>query len=111
MKLTEKEYMDICIELWERMEKTGAEQKYTWVGWKKYGKMLNNCPLCEYVGRNKGGGMKGGCKKCPLGWGFMGCEENIISQYTNWLVSTEIASRKKYAGLFLEQLKEIRSKL
>ena len=110
MKLTEKEYMDICIELWERM-KAGAKYKSTWVGWEKYGEMLNDCPLCEYVGEEKGWFMKKGCEKCPLEWGYFGCCGNIISQFRNWADADNIAARKKYAGLFLEQLKEIRSKL
>lgn len=111
MRLTKKKALDISIELWERMAKTGAKHKRTWLGWKKYGKMLNNCPLCEYVDVDKDGYLKNRCKECPLNWGYIGCEDNETSQYIKWIEDAHNPfDRKKYAGLFLEQLKEIRDK-
>ena len=70
MRLTKKKALDISIELWEDMEKTGRGHKDAWVGWKKYGKMLNDCPLCAYVGRNKEWEMRGECKSAPLNGGL-----------------------------------------
>lgn len=102
MRLTKKKALDITIELWEWIEKTGNKYKENWPGWEKYGEMEYDCPLCEYA-------FHPACKKCPLQLGERGCISSTA--YGNW--ANEVISKskyKEYAGLFLEQLKEIRDK-
>ncbi len=106
MRLTKKKALDISIELWEWMTEDGNENKSDWPEWKKYGEMVHDCPLCAYVGKK--GRWTHRCKKCPLKWGRFGCQYNRVSQYNNWLRANNPTDRKKYAGLFLEQLKEKR---
>lgn len=106
MRLTKKRALDISIELWEWMAKTGSNYKGDWPGWEKYGEMFNYCPLCEYAGAVKIETNR--CKKCLLKWGAFGCERQGESQYLKWDDALTKADRKKYAGLFVKQLKEIR---
>lgn len=106
MKLTRKKAIKLSIELWEWMAEKEERYKDDWPKWKEFGGMENNCPLCEYVGHE---GTKMNCPKCPLGWGMYGCEEADHSMYREWKESIwQIKpTRKKYAGLFLAQLKEL----
>ena len=98
--------LDISIELWERMTK-GANYKRTWIGWKKYGQMTNDCPLCEQR-EEEYDLCAAGC--CPLaGVEGYGCQEEY--QYNNWRQAQTRGQRKKYAKLFLQELKDIRSNL
>lgn len=94
MRLTKLKALDITIELWEWMAETGSDYKGDWPGWEKYGTMGNDCALCEYT--------EGNCPDCPIN----SCYVDFF--YGEWDDALTKADRKKYAGLFLEQLKEIR---
>jgi hypothetical protein len=51
MKLTKERALRICRELWIWMfekEKVSDTDKKLWPGWKRHGKMLYECPVCEY---------------------------------------------------------------
>lgn len=108
MKLTLKQAFEIAVELWTDMTKTGRKHKWDWPDWEKYGRMVNDCPFCEYVG--EGDKQRLNCHKCPLGWGYDGCQQSEQSQYRLWEQSKTIKTRKKYAGLFLTQIKELQAK-
>ena len=103
MRLTKKKAMEICIELWTYLAETG-NKKEDWPGWEKYGEMNAECPLCEYGDQNPA---KAGCN-CPLDRPpFNGCY-NPPSEYENWVEATRDVDEKRFAGLFLKQLKEIK---
>ncbi len=98
MKLSEKEALDIAIELWGWMTETGSDNKEDWPGWEKYGRMLLSCPLCKYCLEE----LCQECKDCII--------YSCVNDYAfgKWEVAKTKSSRKKYAGLFLAQLKEVR---
>ena len=48
--LTRRLSLTICRELWVWLAQTGVSSKSKWLGWDKYGRMINDCPLCERIG-------------------------------------------------------------
>ena len=98
MRLTKKLMWKVVIELWEWMTETGSFSKYKWPGWKEYGKMDAFCPLCEYYNMQH----HGSCTSCPIDF----CIDDYA--YGKWDEAKTKLTRKKYAGLFLAQLKEVR---
>ena len=114
MRLTLKLVIIIAKELWVWMAETGSPNKEDWPGWKKYGKMKNNCkygqmknncPLCEYTLRH--GGFCGGY--CPYYKKFGHCEGKD-SPYLKWSEALSTKTRKRYAQEFLNQLNELEEK-
>lgn len=101
MKLTETEALDISIEHWERLKKTGSEVKRTKADIKKYGYMLYDCALCEYDAQQSGGF----CSACPYCKEFGSCYRGG-QPFKNW----EMFTTKQYAGEFLAQLYILREK-
>ena len=113
MKLTKKQAIDRSIKEWTWLAETG-ELKEDWPGWKGYVPVRNYCFLCGYCGADPLTNYVN-CKECPLGWGQYGCEDHPESQYANWIETIVFddedagkEDRKKYAALFLEQLKELK---
>lgn len=107
MRLTKKRAIEISIELWEWLAKTGAEDKAKWPGWKNYGFMRCDCPLCEYDFRHRRGSCFKICDYCPLERGYNGC---YFTPYDNWedeavFGKASPTTLKKYAAEFLEVLK------
>ena len=92
MRLTKKLMWKIAIELWEWMAKTGSQVKGQWPGWEKYGSIPFNCPFCEFYDD---------CSDCPI----YHCDKYAFG---DWEDAETKEDRKKYAALFLEQLKEVR---
>ncbi len=109
MKLTRKKAIELCIELWTWLAKTGKE-KDEWPEWGKYGQTEFYCWFCEYDvqrrDRNKKEVMC--CSCCPIGYGLNGCIKH--THYIDWATAKTPRSRKKYAKLFLAQIKTLRSK-
>lgn len=111
MKLTEKKAIKISIELWEWLAETG-KHKHEWQGWEKYGRMSNNCPLCQYR-QVKGGEYSIDCSVCPYYQTFGRCytregdDTQCATLYEKWDSSESPKTRKKYASLFLAQLKQL----
>lgn len=103
MKLTKKKAIEITIELWTFGVETG-KGKRDWDGWGKYGKMDNDCPLCEYILR-----IKSNCEDCPYLQKFYHCigSSGRLSIYEKWCNAKTPKTRKKYAKLFLGQLKQL----
>lgn len=107
MKLSRKKAIELCIELWTWLAKTGKE-KGDWPKWKKYGIIHNDCWFCEYgryrKRKNKSSD-KSICVHCPLRQqDIKGC---YAFAYGNWEEAQTSRTRKKYAKLFLEQIKTI----
>ena len=47
MRLTRKKAIELCIELWAWLAKTG-KRKWAWPEWEKYEEIENDCWFCEY---------------------------------------------------------------
>ncbi len=95
MRLTKQKAIDISIELWEWLAETG-KHKQDWEGWEKYEGMEDDCALCEWITRSKLD-----CVSCPV-------RDCHALAYGNWVCATSSRERKKYAKLFLTQLKELK---
>lgn len=105
MELTREKAIDISIELWTHLEETGEDElgKVLWGGWHKYGAMRGACALCEYDH-----GQEGNCQHCPYYQRFWSCAVSG-GPYREWRqVQNSDDDRKKYAGMCLEQLKQLK---
>ena len=100
MRLTEKKAIQITIELWEWLAKTGSFFKSEWPKWKEYGEMDCACPLCEYDIRKS----NSSCSHCPLTSKFLSCFE---AGFQAWVNTDTAEDRRIYASKFLEQLKQL----
>ena len=103
-RLTKKKTLTVNAELWKWLAETGKDLggKLNWEGWKKYGRMNNDCPCCQYESDNGGTAklVKTGtdCEtRCLLKsiW-KNGCQSKP-SPYYNWENACTIKARKKYA--------------
>ena len=104
-RLTKKVAKRVCLELWEDLAKTGGDKAY-WKGWEKYGEMRWDCPLCEYHRANDD---EEDCVigNCPLAQKKVtGCLKQPY-HFAKWDGARQVGTRKKYAKLFLEELRKI----
>lgn len=109
MRLTRKKAIELCIELWEWLAKTG-KPKDEWPDWEKYGRdIANDCWFCEYTARQNNGYICGfgGDDICPYHKKYGHCN-HTGSFYNLWEHVKTPHTRKKYAKLFLEQIKSIK---
>ena len=69
-KLTKREALRICSELWAWLAENPSRNKDEWPGWCDCGEMSNDCPCCEYTLAAD----NGPCRKCPMRslWTFDG---------------------------------------
>lgn len=106
-KLTRKKAIELCIELWEWCAETG-ELKGSWPGWEKYGEVRSDCWFCEYSKQQclkyKIDDFKNYCRYCLFEKGNFGC---LSTPYFNWEAAKTKKTRKKYAALFLAQIKTL----
>lgn len=102
MRLTRKKAIELCIELWTYLAETG-DYKFAWPDWDKYDiEPWADCWFCEYNNRQEGKS----CQKCPLkGRGERRCIKK--TPYGQWAGTNSRHLRKKYAKLFLAQIKEL----
>lgn len=106
MILTKEKAIEIAIELWTFLAETGEQFKRSWPGWEKYEAMDCHCPLCEYAYREALRTEKSQCFFCPYDKMFGGCCYKG-SPYDMWEGVKTKRAKKKYASLFLEQLKQL----
>ena len=96
--LTEKQAIDISIELWTWLAEDGSRIRWQWPGWIKYGSMSAGCSLCEYSCRN--------CNNCPyyskIGWCY-----KPGRPYYRWVHTLTNRLKRRYAKEFLAQLKTL----
>ena len=105
MKLTKKRAIERTIEHWGYLAETG-KLKGDWDKLEEYGYALHNCFLCGYS--HSANSL---CRKCPYQKHFhympsYSCQAGE-SPYSAWLDARTKAGRKKYASLFLEQLRSL----
>lgn len=106
MILTKKKALAITIELWEWLAETG-KGKGSWSGWDKYGRMGAYCPVCEYAARHD---RRFGCEGCPIKDKFGSCYSTYYRYWEDADTTDDSEysdNRKKYATLFLEQLRQL----
>ena len=84
------------------MAESGELNKIDWVGWEEYERMKYECDLCDYNKRT--GDYR--CKDCPYYLKFGYCDEPS-KPYWEWYKISTVENHKKYAALFLTQLKEL----
>ncbi len=112
MKLTRKKAIELCIELWTWLAKTGKE-KEDWPEWVKYQTYnipsddgtLYECWFCEYGYQRAGTSSESKCNRCPYFIKFGHCYRNV---YNEWHDAKTLRTRKKYAKLFLEQIRKLK---
>ncbi len=111
MKLTRKKAIELCIEVWTWCMETGklksdypySEKQLKYVKEDDYPE--SHCWFCEYCLQHK----DYNCKGCPLG-GDPNSPECEKLAYLKWDEARTPRTRKKYAKLFLSQIKSLRSK-
>ena len=95
MRLTKKKAIELSIELWEWLAETG-KHKGDWDGWDKYGSNPYNCFLCGALSCHK---------NCFAALGYeRGCHDTFFG---NWSDAKTPKTRKKYANLFLTELRSL----
>jgi len=119
MKLTRKKAIELCIDLWTYLARTG-KGKTDWPRWEKYKKygtykygvwsVCNDCWFCEYT-KQKSNAFDVDCHECPLpiytNTSFR-CELDRKLKYRFWNKAKTKMNRKKYAKLFLEQIRGLK---
>lgn len=106
MEKTEKEAIQKSIEYWGWLAETGKE-KEDWPGVKKYGLESPYCFLCDYS-RGESSQVYA-CPDCSYYKKFDHCNEDN-APFNKWFRAIKESTKKKYAGLFLEQLYSLRDK-
>ncbi len=112
MKLTKKKSIELCIELWSWLAETG-EGKEGWPRWKEYKDFhveLDDacwCWFCLYNNRKQNRPQDfAECNfACPYYRKYGFCAEYGEGIYWIWDMAGSLYDKKKYAKLFLEQIK------
>ena len=107
MRLPRGKIKELCIELWMWCMETG-KRKEQWPRWGEFGYIHGHCWFCYYdthtvAGDNRIGG--GYCTYCPYREKFGHCTKPG-NFYDHWDKAETPRTRKKYAKLFLEQIKQ-----
>ena len=109
MKLTRKKAIELCIELWTWCAETGRVKR-NWPRWKEFmtkeeADDCNHCWFCFYDNTKSGN-----CTHCPLGAIYSHCNLKYGKcEFYHWMQAITTGQRKKYAKLFLEQIKSLRT--
>ena len=115
--MTKKDALDLSIELWEWMARTGAELKEDWPGFEDIREddmPVYECFMCEYASG------KGGCEDCPyfqdhahrcyiFEWEV--CTQGHYAPFDEWEEARTIEERKIHAAAFLVELREVRANI
>ena len=99
IELTEERRDRISKELWGDLAESGGLKEDWTEGWEKYGKMVSDCPYCEYQVSHQSD-----CENCPIWEKYSGCSRTY---YRDWLWGATLENRKKFARLFLIQLEAL----
>ncbi len=108
MRLTKKKAIELCIEFWTWCTKTG-KRKEEWPDWEKYGEIADYCWFCEYSFQRRNVSKsedKPICAFCPY-YKAIG-KKCYQSYFAKWDNARFPRTRKKYAKLFLEQIRKLK---
>lgn len=107
MKLTARQALELCQELWEWLRDNPSDDvidKGRWPKWKELGDMLNRCPLCEYQRSSKN------CNRCLIYWrrkpGLYNHCTRRDSPFYKWVYAITLRSKKYWAGRIVKLCKE-----
>ncbi len=101
-KLTLKRALELSIELWTWCAETGQD-KTLWPGWNDY-LAHNYCFICQEATEASPEIYHANCKFiCPLGDRIDGC---YGYSWGKWVKASTAKTRRKYAALFLGELKQ-----
>ena len=106
-ELSELEAIDQSIELWKWLAEDGSRIKDGWPGWRQRGYAKSLCPLCEYESQRQEVELKKSCGYCPYNKRFGHCCD-FGSPYRAWEHSSSDSERVEYAGLFLDELRQLK---
>lgn len=109
MRLTRKKSIKLCISLWTWLALTGKD-KQDWPKWDEYmaiDYITNFCWFCHYTVLRNNGHIK--CAICPYHKKYGHCNTNQpeLTYYYKWCDAKTPRTRKKYAKLFLEQIRTL----
>lgn len=106
MRLTKKLAIAKTIEMWEELAETGSERKHETKAAREWeGDLASDCFLCEYNDRH-GGDDPINCSHCPYDRAFGRCSIDDMP-FGKWADAETLEERKKYAKLFLEEVKTL----
>ena len=82
--------------------------KKDWPEWEKYGNIQDECWFCEYASQRQGANKTDGsiCVYCPY-YKTIG-KKCFYSYFDDWDDAKTPRTRKKYAGLFLKQIRSLK---
>ena len=99
MELTRKKAIALCIEAWTIHAETGCKKSELQ---EKHRGIYNRCWFCEYSNQKD----DSLCDSCPLpGDTYVRCNDFY---FNNWKEAETIEDRKKYAKLFLAQIRSLK---
>lgn len=108
MELTARRAVELSIDLWTWLGKTGKE-KEDWPEWEwnggQYPKVGSDCFLCEHDSAEKNS-----CEACPYYIKYTRCT-NAGTPFAKWCNAEDEGESKKFAKQFLNQLKKILKEL
>ncbi|KKK94776.1 hypothetical protein LCGC14_2679460 [marine sediment metagenome] len=96
MKFTDKQTIENSLRQWRWCAETG-EEKWEWPEWEKYGEIESGCFFCEQVDE---------CEDCIYYKEFGFCLKDD-SPLDKWFRARKENTKKKYAALIVEQIKEL----
>ena len=106
MRLTKKKAIQIQIELFEHLEKTGGDfhDKGEWMS-EHYEEVEDACALCDYNDKHTRK-REESCGNCPYYTVFGYCC-SYDAPFFKWYGSRNPGDRKKYTREILEQLRQL----
>ena len=105
MRLSKKRAIELSIELWTWLAKTGKD-KDKWPRWKEFGAVENECFLCEYDYQARRFREEEDCCRCPYFAKFGVCDA-LGTPYEGWDHAHSNKVGKLHAAAFLKQLEEL----
>jgi hypothetical protein len=106
-EMTEAQYKEAHIALWDWLFHHPSKEKYNWPGWEHngggYGEVFGDCFACECSARDNGGTERN-CLFCPLK------KEACLdapSIYDHWVKISDPKVRKKYAAIIRDAWREV----
>lgn len=110
MRLSRKKIIELCIMVWTWCARTG-KHKSAWPDWDKYDFWVkSDCWFCHFDNNTTKGKdriLGGHCDYCPYYEKYGHCDKTGTF-YNLWDKAKTPKTRKKYAKLFLKQIKSIK---
>jgi len=95
-KLTQREAIRICAELWSwiaKQKRVDISKKPEWPGWQKHGTMLYSCPCCEYNEQHKNKYCQNKCLLSGLWGGGCNSDSSPYNEFSKGINPTRNAHK------------------